>query len=152
MEEKFYRPEIAFLWHFCTLEWRFSLFNNCFWRRKWRKNSEKRSRYSSHSDLSIESLHVAIGALVGLKSRFLWHFLAFKSRFSNLKRRKRQKNSGKNSRCSSYLDLSTGWITLPYEVQNRVAYNFKSAETTFFQQKISFLEKGANEKFWKKFQ
>jgi len=110
MEEKSYRPEIAFLWHFCTLKSRFSPFKNSSWRKDWTKNSEKNSRCSSHSDSSIESLHVAICALTGLKWHFVWHFCALKSRFSNFKnrfwRREWKKNSVKNSRCSSYLDLS----------------------------------------------
>jgi len=110
MEEKFYRPEIAFLWHFCTSKSRFSPFKNCFWRKEWRKNSEKNLRPSSHSDLPIELVHVTIGASTGLKLRYLWRFRVLKSRFSNFKnrfwRREWKKNSGRNSRCFFYLNLS----------------------------------------------
>jgi len=70
----------------------------------------KNLRGFSYSDLSIELVHVAIGALTGLKSRFLWHFRALKSRFSNFKnrfwRREWKKNSGKNLRHFSHLKLS----------------------------------------------
>jgi len=62
---------VSFPKTFCTLKSRFSPFKNCFWRKEWRENSEKNSTPSSYSDLPIELVHVAIGALTGLKSRFL---------------------------------------------------------------------------------
>ena len=40
------------------------------WRRVWRKKFRKNLRPSSYSHLSIESVHVAIRALTGLKLRF----------------------------------------------------------------------------------
>jgi len=48
----------------------FSPFKNCFWRKGWRKNSEKNLTSSSHSDRPIKLVHVTIDALTGLKSRF----------------------------------------------------------------------------------
>jgi len=104
-----YKMKFKFFVTFSRPQSRFSNFKNCFWRRKWRENSEKNAR-CPHADLSIESLHVAIGALIGLKSHFLWHFHVLRLRFSNFKnrlwRREWKKNSGKNTRCPSHLDIS----------------------------------------------
>jgi len=56
------------------LKLRFSPFKNCFWREEWKKNSEKNLRPSSNSDLPIELVHIAIGALTVCEIAFFVTF------------------------------------------------------------------------------
>jgi len=79
------RPEITFFVIFRAVKSRFSNFENRFWRTEWKKNSGKNLRPFSHSNLPIELVYVAIGALTDLKSRFLWHYRALSHVFRTLK-------------------------------------------------------------------
>jgi len=72
-------------------------------------NFEKNVRFSSHSDLRIELVHVVIGALRGLKLRFCDIFARLVAFFALEKlflEKEIEENPQKNSRCSSHSDLS----------------------------------------------